>query len=106
MTTVCILKLYSNRDAERSRRGIAHGGGGRSLIHADGYDHVRDIFGPHAEQVLLMHPLCGAVHHGVGALPVLVVGSEEISAARRRVDIEIQLAYGQRYAVVDIDGDR
>src|SRR6266853_643764 len=106
MTTVRMSELYSDCDAERSRRGIGHGSGGRSLIHADGNDHVRDIFGPHAEQVLLMLPVSRSVHHSVGTLSVLVVGSEEISAARRRVDIEIELAHRQRNSVVDVDGNR
>src|SRR5258708_35909923 len=58
--TVCMSELDSDRNAERSRRGIAHGGGGRRLIHTDGNDHVRDGVRPHPEQILLVRPACRA----------------------------------------------
>src|ERR1700716_2524525 len=91
MTTVCMSEFHSYHDAESSGRGIRHGGGGRSLIHTDRNDHVRDIFRPHGESVRLMHPMRRAVHQRVGASPILIVGGIEIAAARCRIDIEIEL---------------
>src|SRR5258708_8989527 len=60
--TVCMSELDSDRNAERSRRGIAHGGGGRRLIHPDGNDYVRDVFSPPPRQDILLAPTSLALH--------------------------------------------